>query len=384
MNKAKKLLMAMMCMTAFICLSSCGDDSDTSTSGNGQPNTPEAAEAATISMSAPEVLNGVAYFRATVSNPKNHDISVGITYLYEGAQAANIEPTAEPGSGYMKIDLRETSAGVWEGSKELSSVRTIVRAYVRTHFASNNDVTKYSDIYYIDKREGGSNTDFSKYSLSDVNFSNTTSTSITLDAQLLGITGQESQADFVGSNCGFCYNEGSAAPTINDRTVDCTEYTFANRGALHAVIDGLKPSTTYAVAAYVKFPNGTIIYSNWRNFNTDGNGSGGGGGAGEKTEGFGYEVTGTTSTTITLHLEAVINDNNFPTEGAICYSATETTPTAENSPAIDVMGEMMKGDGKANIVLTDLQPGTTYYIRPFWVRSGKMEYFETKTATTQK
>ncbi len=373
----KKFLFALMCLSLVVGFTACGDEEETvpQNQQEEQGGDQQIAGAATITMDAPTISNGKAYFRAVVSNPHNYDINVGICYLFEGMQDASIIPTAESGSGYMKITLEETSSGVWEGETDLAASRLLVRAYVKSH-SSNRTAINYSNLYYVDKTEGG-NIDYSKFSLADPQAVSMTSTSITVQSQIQGITGQEDANAFIGGQSGFCYAL-SGAPTINDNIVDCTQYTFNNQGALYATIEGLQPNTRYAIAAFLKYSNGTVIYSNWFECSTQNGNSGGG----DNPEGFSYSVTNVTSNSVTLSLEAVINDNNYPTEGAICYSSTETTPTKENSPFRDVMEEMMAGNGKCTITLSDLQPKTTYYIRPYWKRNDRVEYFETKTITT--
>ena len=160
---------------------------------------------------------------------------------------------------------------------------------------------------------------------------------------------------------GICWSTATAPTIVNNHVV-----SGSGTGHFVASIDDLQHGQTYYVLAFAE--NGVgIAYGQEVIFTTN---------DGAPT------VTTATVSDITQHSVScggiVTSDNGNPvTARGVCYSATSLQPTLNDAHTLDGTGT---GSYSSNI--TDLQSGTTYYIRAYATNALGTGYGEVKTVTT--
>lgn len=162
---------------------------------------------------------------------------------------------------------------------------------------------------------------------------------------------------------GFCYSL-NANPTIatNRRQVSGT-----GTGNFSLHVTDLEYPATYYVCAYV-IQDGNPIYGNTVSFTTE-----------FRTVSVSTSTASDISTT-SAKLNGVINDIGSPayTQRGFCYSSTTSSPTIANDKVVKYASFV----GSYNETISNLQEGTTYYVRAFVVQDNQYIYGNTISFTT--
>lgn len=164
---------------------------------------------------------------------------------------------------------------------------------------------------------------------------------------------------------GFCWST-EPAPEVAEGLCAVLEEPV-ERGAFSVSITGLKPSTQYYGRSYVK-AGGQIYYGNVISFITKA----------LPTDGWCViDATKDISVTTASAVMQIADDgNNEILEYGICYN-TEGEPTLD-----DNVVKAPAGGAGFTAKLSDLQQGTTYYVRPYFITSRGVVYGETRTFET--
>ena len=164
------------------------------------------------------------------------------------------------------------------------------------------------------------------------------------------------QGGSVVTERGICWST-EPSPTISG------SHTQSGTGAGEYTVDmtGLVPGTKYYVRAYAINAQG-MTYGGQEDFTT--------------LATLPTVVTGSISGT-TVSGEVTSEGGATVTERGVCWS-TSHTPTIEGSH-----GSSGSGLGTFSVELTDLAPGTTYYVRAYATNSAGTAYGSEKTLTTQ-
>jgi hypothetical protein len=155
---------------------------------------------------------------------------------------------------------------------------------------------------------------------------------------------------------GVCWSTSPSPTTSGNHTQSGTgtgEYTVS--------ISNLTPGTKYYVRAYATNDQGTT-YGEQKDFTTAAT--------------LPTVVTGDISDT-TAHGEVTDAGGAIVTERGICWG------TSHNPTTAGTHGSSGTGTGTFSVELTDLAPGTTYYVRAYATNSAGTAYGSEKTLTTQ-
>ncbi|MFB0905225.1 MAG: hypothetical protein QMB11_12675, partial [Nonlabens sp.] len=154
---------------------------------------------------------------------------------------------------------------------------------------------------------------------------------------------------------GVCWSNLTTAPTItNSKTID-----GAGIGTFTSSLTGLAANTTYYVRAYATNSLGTA-YGPAISVRTS-----------SATLPTGITTSGVSvGNTLATSNSSVSNDGGSPiTSRGVCWSNTTTSPTILNSKTVDGVGT-----GSFVSSLTNLIPGTTYYLRAYATNSVGTSY----------
>ena len=184
-------------------------------------------------------------------------------------------------------------------------------------------------------------------------------TTATIQAELLTDGGASIE------KLGICYNM-SGEPTINDSIVLSSENKI---GIFQCTIDNLSGATAYYVRAFATNVNGTV-YSDQISFRTET----------AIAVVVSAQATNVSYTSATVGGNVTDDGGANVTERGICYS-TSANPTTANTKITSGSGL-----GQFTCNLTDLQDGTTYYVRAYAINTKGVAYgeevrFTTKTKT---
>ena len=155
---------------------------------------------------------------------------------------------------------------------------------------------------------------------------------------------------------GICWST-SPSPTISGSHANSGTGT----GEYAVSISNLTPGTKYYVRAYATNDQGTT-YGEQKDFTTAAT--------------LPTVVTGNISGT-TVHGEVTDAGGAIVTERGICWG------TSHNPTTAGTHGSSGTGTGTFSVELTDLAPGTTYYVRAYAINSAGTAYGSEKTLTTQ-
>ncbi|MCH5174732.1 MAG: carboxypeptidase regulatory-like domain-containing protein [Prevotellaceae bacterium] len=162
---------------------------------------------------------------------------------------------------------------------------------------------------------------------------------------------------------GFCYStNGNPNIATNRKAV-----SGSGTGSFSLQVSGLDYPITYYVCAYA-IQDGNPIYGNTVSFTTE-----------FRQVSVSTSATTEVSTT-SAKLNGVINDVGSPayTQRGFCYSNTNSSPTIANDKVV----KYISSAGSYNETVSNLQAGTTYYVRAFAVQDDQYVYGNTISFTT--
>lgn len=162
---------------------------------------------------------------------------------------------------------------------------------------------------------------------------------------------------------GFCYSQNENPTIATNRKV----VSGSGTGNFSLQVSGLDYPVTYYVCAYA-IQDGNPVYGNTVSFTTE----------------FRQVSVSTSAATevspTSAKLNGVINDVGSPayTQRGFCYSSTNTSPTIANDKVVKYVSFV----GGYNETVSNLQAGTTYYVRAFAVQDNQYIYGNTISFTT--
>ena len=283
-----------------------------------------------------EVTHSTAIVGGVITENGGHEITErGVVY------SKSPNPSIENGTKVESLEKAESYACT------LMDLEYVTTYYVRA-YAINEKGVAYGE-------ERSLTTLSTSATMGDISAIEIGGTTATIQAELLTDGGASIE------KLGICYNM-SGEPTINDSIVLSSENKI---GIFQCTIDNLSSATTYYVRAFATNANGTV-YSEQISF---------------KTEATIATITTTQATNISYTSATiggnVTNDGGASvTERGICYS-TSANPTTANTKVANGTGT-----GSFTCNLTDLQDGTTYYVRAYAVNSIGTAYGDEVSFTT--
>lgn len=162
---------------------------------------------------------------------------------------------------------------------------------------------------------------------------------------------------------GFCYSQ-YGNPTIETNK---KQVSGSGTGNFSLQVSGLDYPVTYYVCAYA-IQDGNAIYGNTVSFTTE-----------FRTVAVNTSAATDVSST-SAKLNGSITDVGSPayTQRGFCYSSTNPSPTIAN----DKVSEYASYAGNFNKTISNLQEGTTYYVRAFAMQDNQYVYGNTISFTT--
>lgn len=230
----------------------------------------------------------------------------------------------------------------------------IVRAY-----ATNHTGTGYSESIRVKTKPTLAPT------LSAITQKEATDFSVTIEARITDV------GTSAVTEAGFCWSADSQVPDITGSHVDLSEQLEGDNMAMVTTLKDLKPGTTYYIRAYAINGEGTT-YSEVTTFTT----------AEAKTPVV-SAITQKSSADFSVTLEVEVTDggNSAVTKAGFCWSTDNKEPTVSDSTK-ELASQLTDGNKVLNATLSDLKPGTTYYIRAYATNEFGTVYSETVTFTT--
>ena len=225
--------------------------------------------------------------------------------------------------------------------------------YYACAYAKNENGVSYGNLYEF-------TTNGLKVAISIGNVTNIKSSSATLVASI----------DDAGSpaytECGFCYSSSSQEPTIDNNFI---KSSHRGVGQFTCSINGLDYNSTYYVRAYA-IQNGEVIYSSVINFKP----------SWSKASVTLNDVTNIEETTATFKANVTNAGDPNITEKGFCWSSSSSSPT------IDMERKVVSGTykGSYNLNISNLNKGTTYYVRAYVIQNEEVIYSNTLNFTTIK
>ena len=170
---------------------------------------------------------------------------------------------------------------------------------------------------------------------------------------------------------GVCWSTSHTPTLENAHTND-----GQGDGAFTSNLTGLAASTVYYVRAYATTGSGTTTYGDEKIFTTE-NGGGGGGTQGDLPTVVTQEVTDITGNSARCSGEVTSDGGDAVTARGICWS-TSPNPTLGNNTAFGGMGT-----GSFTTQMTNLEIGTTYYVKAYATNSVGTAYGNEISFTTK-
>lgn len=237
--------------------------------------------------------------------------------------------------------------GLGEYISIMNNLKSSTKYYVRAYATLSSGVIMYGEEKEFTTLSGGGN-----------GGGNGTITVTTTDA-----TGITASSATCGGNVtvngevtvtarGVCYGTSHSPTLENTHTTD-----GQGVGSFTSNLTGLVENTIYYVRAYATTDLGTTTYGDEKSFTTE-NG-GGGGTQGELPIVITHEVTEITGNSARCSGEVTSDGGDAVTARGICWS-TSPDPTLGNSTAFGGMGT-----GPFTVQMTDLEIGTTYFVKAY-------------------
>lgn len=198
--------------------------------------------------------------------------------------------------------------------------------------------------------------------LSEMNVSGIDEKSVSLSVEILDNGGSELEL------AGFCWKEGNSGdPTA----LDNVQNIKPQGNTLMGTIPGLEPNKNYRIRAYAVSSSG-VGYSQTINVTTN-----------SAVIPFLGAVTATDVTDFTASVSAQIIDSgsSAPTKIGFCWSTETNQPTVSHF-SVEVNDQL--GNSTFSVVISELTPETTYYIRAFATNEQGTGYSESVQITTTK
>lgn len=233
--------------------------------------------------------------------------------------------------------------GIGQYTSSITNLAPNTVYYIRA-YATNSLGIAYGDVKY-----------FTTTSATIPIVSSTTAASFITQISAISGGNVTSESGAAVTSRGVCWSNLTNTPTItNSKTIDGT-----GLGTFTSSLTGLVANTTYYVRAYAINSIGTA-YGPAISVRTL-----------SATLPTGITTSGVSvGNTIATSNSSVSNDGGSPiTSRGVCWSNTTTSPTTLNSRTVD-------GSGTGSFVssLTNLTPGTTYYLRAYAINSVGTSY----------
>ena len=334
-------------------------------------------EGPTLSMALDNLKPSTTYYiRAYATSKAGTSYSEVITFTTADAKAPTLSTITKKNSSYfsVSVEAKITDAGTsavtnsgfcWSTTNEAPTVDDMKKELSDSILTMTLEDLAPSTTYYI-----------RAYATNDVGTSySEVLTFITADAKIPTLSNIEETAasDFSVSikaeitdsgtsevtNSGFCWSSSNEAPTTDDTKKELAGPT------LETTLSDLIPGTTYYIRAYATNEQGTS-YSEVFTFKT----------ADAKAPIL-STITKTASSDFSVSIKAEITDSGTSevTNSGFCWSTTNETPTTDDTKK-ELAGPTLE------TTLSDLIPGTTYYIRAYATNEQGTSYSEVFTFKT--
>lgn len=271
----------------------------------------------------------------------------------------NKEPTTADAHQDLTAQLTESNRMLSLSLTDLEPGSTV---YIRA-YATNEVGTTYSEVYAFTASEGKVPV------LSALTQTAATNLSVSFKAELEDVGTSDV------TKAGFCWSTEKKEPTVEDNSSDLTGQLSGGKTTLSSLLDKLTFSTTYYIRAYATNEQG-LGYSEVFVFTTV-----------DPAAPTIASITQTASSDFSVSFEAQLKDKGTSdiTKAGFCWSTTNQEPTVADS-SNDLTSSLSGETPKWNASLTDLEPGSTVYIRAYASNSEGMSYSEvlTFTATASK
>ena len=250
------------------------------------------------------------------------------------AKAGEGEPTADSHGQIATIRNGVMSAEITGLEPETDY---LVRAY-----ASNSTGVGYSESVRI-------TTDAAQTPiLSAITQTGSSNFSVSVEAQIIN------EGTSAITAVGFCWSTEKQEPNIDDSHIELTEQWKNGKTTLNHTLSELTPNTTYYIRAYATNDVGTT-YSEVFTFTT----------AEAKTPTL-SAITQKESSDFSVTIEAEVTDGGTSAviKAGFCWSTENKEPTV-NDTTKELANQLTYENKKMSLSLSELTPGTTYYIRAY-------------------
>lgn len=153
------------------------------------------------------------------------------------------------------------------------------------------------------------------------------------------------------SDAGVCWATTTSPTTLDKKGF--TEEVNMYLGRFRSEIDGLQPATLYHVRAYFT-ANSVPLYSEDISFTTN-----------PKPVITTTGVTDIAGTTAKITGNLMSTGGSFVVARGICYSTAPDPESYGTNPYIEEEVQSVNGDGEFSLTLTNLNPGTQYFVKVF-------------------
>ena len=239
--------------------------------------------------------------------------------------------------------------GVGAFASNLTGLAASTVYYVRAYATNNLGITTYGGEKFFTTQAGGGGGGNGTLSVTTNDASEITASSAICGGNVIA------NGEVTVSARGVCWGTSHTPTLENAHTND-----GQGVGPFTSNLTGLAASTVYYVRAYATNITGLTTYGNEISFTTQ---NSGGGTQGELPIVITYEVTEITDNSSRCSGEVTSDGGNPVTARGICWS-TSPNPTLGNNTAFGGMGT-----GPFTTQMTNLEIGTTYYVKAYATNS---------------